>query len=50
MPPYNSNGWGEYSKLVLQKLKDHEDLLKDINEVLIQVRVDLAMLNVKSGI
>ena len=50
MPPQQTNGWGEYSKLVLQKLQDHEVLLKDINEALIQVRVEIAMLKVKSGV
>ncbi len=50
MPPQEGNGWGEYSKLVLQKLQDHETLLKDINEALIQVRVEIAMLKVKSGV
>ncbi len=47
MPP-ETNGWGEYSKLVLQKLKDHEGLLKDISETLVLIRVEIAMLKVKS--
>lgn len=50
MPPQDGNSWGVYSKLVLQKLQDHENLLKDINEVLIQIRVDISVLNVKSGV
>jgi len=44
------DGWTQYSKLVLTKLEDHEDILKDINKELTNVRVEIGMLKVKSGV
>lgn len=44
------DGWAEYSKLVLTKLEEHEDILKDINKELTNVRVEIGMLKVKSGV
>jgi len=46
----SQDGWDTYSKLVLAKLDDHDDLLKDINKELTQIRVEISMLKVKSGV
>lgn len=42
--------WGRYSELVLQKLKDHEEVLKDINSALTEIHVEIAKLQIKSGV
>lgn len=49
MPPQTSNGWGEYSRLVLTKLTEHQKLLQSISGELTNIRVEIAMLKVKSG-
>lgn len=45
-----NTSWDHYSRLVLTKLDEHEDLLYDINKELINIRVDIGMLKVKAGI
>ncbi len=42
-------GWESYSRLVMTKLDEHEDLLKDISKELTNIHVDIGMLKVKSG-
>ena len=48
--PNHTNGWTEYSKLVLSQLEEHGDVLKDINRELTNMRVEIGMLKVKSGV
>lgn len=43
-------GWESYSRLVLTKLDEHEDVLSDISKELTNIRVDIGMLKVKSGL
>jgi len=46
----DNSGWESYSRLVLTKLDEHEDVLKDISKELTNIRVDIGMLKVKSGL
>ena len=51
MPPKEeTNGWGQYSKLVMLKLDEHQKLLETINGELTKIHVEIAMLKVKSGL
>lgn len=45
-----NTSWDHYSRLVLTKLDEHDDLLYDINKELMNIRVDIGMLKVKAGI
>jgi hypothetical protein len=44
------NGWVEYKKMVLAQLDTLTTGIHDINEELKSIRVELAMLKVKSGV
>ena len=48
------NGWQEWSKFVLKELTrlsdTYEDLSKKVNEEVTQLKTEVAMLQVKSGI
>lgn len=46
----NNESWESYSRLVLTKLDEHEDVLQDISKELTNIRVDIGMLKVKSGL
>ena len=54
MAPYNddfeTNGWSQYSRLVMRKLDEHQELLTAVSTELTTIRVEIAMLKVKSGI
>jgi len=44
------NGWKEYQRLVLSELERHSSLIESLRSDVAQVRTDIAMLKVKSGI
>ena len=46
----DNTSWESYSRLVLTKLDEHEDVLSDISKELTNIRVDIGMLKVKSGL
>lgn len=46
----DNSSWESYSRLVLKKLDEHEDVLKDISKELTNIRIDIGMLKVKSGL
>lgn len=50
MPPEETNGWAQYSKLVMAKLDDHQKLLEGITSELTKIHVEIATLKVKSGL
>lgn len=45
-----SNGWAQWSRHVLSELKRQNDWLSGIQEELVQARLEIARLQVKSGI
>lgn len=45
-----SNGWGQYQKLVMDKLEDHDGKFGSIEDKLTQIQVDIATLKVKAGV
>ena len=49
MPNKETNGWGEYQKLVLHELKDHSRELANIQQAIQTIHVDIASLKIKSG-
>ena len=49
-PKSGSNNWSEYQKLVLAELERHGKLISEIDSKISDIRVELAMLKVKSGI
>ena len=49
-PPKNSgNNWSEYQKLVLAELERHGSLISEVDQKITDLRVEIAMLKVKSG-
>ena len=49
-PEKSSNDWSEYEKLVLAELERHGKLISEIDDKIGNIRVEIAMLKVKSGI
>ena len=50
-PPNNSgNNWSEYQKLVLAELERHGSLISEVDQKITDLRVEIAMLKVKSGV
>ena len=50
-PPKNEgNNWSEYQKLVLAELERHGSLIAEIDSKISDLRVEIAMLKVKSGV
>ena len=50
-PPKNSgNNWAEYQKLVLAELERHGSLISEVDQKITDLRVEIAMLKVKSGV
>ena len=45
-----TNGWGQYQKLVMDKLGEHDDKFTSIEDKLMKIQVDLATLKVKAGV
>ena len=45
-----TNGWGQYQKLVMDKLGEHDDKFGSIDSKLTQIQVDIATLKVKAGV
>ena len=45
-----SNGWGQYQKLVMDKLSEHDEKFGSIDSKLTQIQVDIATLKVKAGV
>ena len=45
-----TNGWGQYQKLVMDKLGEHDDKFGSIESKLTQIQVDIATLKVKAGV
>ena len=45
-----TNGWGQYQKLVLDKLGEHDDKFTSIEDKLTKIQVDIATLKVKAGV
>lgn len=52
MSPQKSSGnnWSEYQKLVLAELERHGSLISEVDEKISDLRVEIAMLKVKSGV
>ena len=50
MASVDGNGWSKYEKLVMDKLDEHDDRFGNVEEMLTQVRVDIATLKVKAGL
>jgi len=46
----DTNGWGEYQRLVLKKLEEHDVLLREMHGELTKIHVQIGMLQVKSGV
>ena len=46
----NQNGWTEWSKYVLKTLESQAEDIKSVNTILQQIKVDIAMLQVKSSL
>lgn len=44
------SGWEYYSKLVLTKIDEHDEILSEINKELNNIKIDIGMLKVKAGI
>ena len=42
--------WSQWEKYVVEQLKSHEEDHDEIQKALVQIRIDIAMLKVKSGI
>lgn len=49
MTPDDSGTWVEYQKLVLKALEDLDESQKELQKSMNSVKVDIAMLQVKSG-
>ena len=45
-----TNGWGQYQKLVMDKLSEHDEKFTSIEEKLMRIQVDIATLKVKAGV
>ena len=45
-----NNGWGQYQKLVMDKLGEHDDKFTSIEDKLMRIQVDIATLKVKAGV
>ena len=45
-----SNGWTEYQRLVMSTLELHEKKLEGITATLTDIKVEIGMLKVKSGV
>ena len=45
-----NNGWSEYEKLVLNELERHNNLIEGIRKDVSDIRSEIAMLKVKSGL
>ena len=45
-----TNGWGQYQKLVMDKLGEHDDKFSSIEDKLTKIQVDIATLKVKAGV
>ena len=46
----NENGWDEYQRLVLEKLKQNDASHNEIAKTLTDIKVDIGQLKVKSGV
>jgi hypothetical protein len=46
----NQDGWGSYERLVLAKLEELSDDIKEIQSTQARQNVEIAMLRVKSGL
>lgn len=46
----STNGWNEYQKLVLNELERHNKLIESIRYDLSDIKTEIAMLKVKSGL
>jgi len=44
------NGWQEYQRLVLHELREHTDTLAEFGRALNDVKIEIGMLKVKSGL
>ena len=42
-----TNGWGQYQKLVMDKLGEHDDKFTSIEDKLTKIQVDIATLKVR---
>ena len=45
-----NNGWGQYQKLVMDKLGEHDEKFTSIEDKLMKIQVDIATLKVKAGV
>ena len=50
MAGVDDNSWGQYQKLVMEKLEKHDDKFTNIDSKLTQIQVDIATLKVKAGV
>lgn len=45
-----TNGWNQYEKLVLSEIRDLKEEVAGMHDQLTLVRIDIAMLKIKSGL
>ena len=50
MAGVDDNSWGQYQKLVMEKLEKHDGNFTNIDSKLTQIQVDIATLKVKAGV
>ena len=50
MAGVDNNSWGQYQKLVMEKLEMHDGKFSNIDSKLTQIQVDIATLKVKAGV
>ena len=46
----DNNGFEEYKKLIMSNIADFKEELKEMNESLTEIKIEIGMLKVKSGI
>lgn len=50
MSEFEGNGWTKYQLLVLHKLNEHSDEIKEVRADISKLTIDVATLKVKAGI
>lgn len=49
-PPHDGNGWSSWGRHVLAELERLNDKLESVDKCLSEMKVELAMLKVRSGV
>ena len=50
MVSVGDSSWGQYQKLVMEKLEKHDDKFSSLDNKLTQIQIDIATLKVKAGV